>query len=545
VTSTVSRGYHDVVSGIERAAAAATRAFNAEMAALDREIATIDQEIRDLEAEIRHAAARAVHVVTHDVKRVYHAAVHVSTTVWHETVHVAKAADTFVHHHAAAITSIAAGAAVFVGCEALTAGVGTVGCAAAAGAVANLVSYGMSCGSAARGCSVTGALLSAGSGALAGAVGGALIGPLGGELSSSVLGDVLPDIAIRGLAGATAGAAAGAAGGASQYAGGCLRGASCSLSGLGKATAGGAEAGAIIGGVGGALDPGLTRAACGGESFSAGTKVLTASGAVVAISMLSKGQKVVATNTKTGKTSAETIAAVLVHHDTNLYNLKVRTGPRTAVIQTTSNHLFWDATARRWVKAAALKYGHYLRTPAGDRATAAGGYTPRAGSGWMWDLTVTTDHDFYIQAAAIAVLVHNCGDDPTDSRSRYMNPVEDRRIFSYAETYPKAAGVLHVAGQEQGIPLLSGISGPAEAVRGQGLPGFSGVQATHVEGHAAAYMRTNGIRSGNLEINRVPCEEGSGGGCNGLLPSMLPEGGILRVYGPEGYFKAFIGMPDS
>jgi hypothetical protein len=343
---------------------------------------------------------------------VYHAAVHVTTTVWHETVHVAKAADTFVHHHAAAITSIAAGAAVFVGCEALTAGVGTVGCAAAAGAVGNLVSYGMSCGSAAGGCSVTGALLSAGSGVLAGAVGGALIGPLGGELSSSVLGDVLPDIAIRGLAGATAGAGAGAVGGASGYAGNCLQGASCSLSGLGKSAMGGAETGAILGGVGGALDPGLTRAACGGESFSARTKVLTASGAVVAISKLSKGQKVVATSTKTGKTSAETIAAVMVHHDTNLYDLKVRTGHRTAVIQTTSNHLFWDATARRWVKAAALKYGHYLRTPSGGRATAVGGFTPRARSGWMWDLTVTTDHDFYIQAAATAVLVHNinsCG----------------------------------------------------------------------------------------------------------------------------------------
>jgi hypothetical protein len=30
-------------------------------------------------------------------------------------------------------------------------------------------------------------------------------------------------------------------------------------------------------------------------------------------------------------------------------------------------------------------------------------------TGWMWDLTIPTDHDFYIHAATSAVLVHNCG----------------------------------------------------------------------------------------------------------------------------------------
>jgi hypothetical protein len=69
---------------------------------------------------------------------------------------------TLVEHHAAAIASIAAGAAVFAGCEALTWGVGTVGAAVGG----NLVSYGMSCGSSAGGCSVTGAVLSADAGAL-------------------------------------------------------------------------------------------------------------------------------------------------------------------------------------------------------------------------------------------------------------------------------------------------------------------------------------------------------------------------------------------
>lgn len=76
----------------------------------------------------------------------------------------------------------------------------------------------------------------------------------------------------------------------------------------------------------------------GGQSFSAATKVLLASGAAVAIGSLVPGDKVLATNTKTGKTTPETVTAVLVHHDTDLYDLNVKTSHGTAVIHTTSSH---------------------------------------------------------------------------------------------------------------------------------------------------------------------------------------------------------------
>jgi hypothetical protein len=162
-----------------------------------------------------------------------------------------------------------------------------------------------------------------------------------------------------------------------------------------------------------------------GLSFSPGTKVLLANGKAVPISALKPGEKVVSTSTKTGKTQAGTIAAVLVHHDTNLYDLTVRARGRTAVIHTTSNHPFWDVTTHRWVKAGALRYGTYLRTPAGGTATALGGHAPRHRSGWMWDLTVQQDHDFYVipgqtagsggedqvgAAGMVPVLVHNCNE---------------------------------------------------------------------------------------------------------------------------------------
>jgi hypothetical protein len=107
----------------------------------------------------------------------------------------------------------------------------------------------------------------------------------------------------------------------------------------------------------------------------------------------------------------------------------------------------------------------------------------------------------------------------------------------------KTAGVLQVEGQSP-IPLVSGVNGPSQAIRGQGLPGFNGNQLTHVEGHAAAYMRSNGIMSGVLDINKVPCTAGSGGGCEGLLPKMLPGGATLRVRGPGGYDRIFEGLPD-
>ena len=79
-----------------------------------------------------------------------------------------------------------------------------------------------------------------------------------------------------------------------------------------------------------------------GNSFAAATPVLLASGKAVPISALKAGDKVLADDTKTGKDQAEAVTAVMVHHDTDLYDLTVKTSHGTEVIHTTSNHLFWD-----------------------------------------------------------------------------------------------------------------------------------------------------------------------------------------------------------
>jgi hypothetical protein len=53
------------------------------------------------------------------------------------------------------------------------------------------------------------------------------------------------------------------------------------------------------------------------------------------------GGKILVTNMKTDKSQLEVVTAVLVHHDTEPDDLKIRDGSRTAVIDTTTNHLFW------------------------------------------------------------------------------------------------------------------------------------------------------------------------------------------------------------
>ena len=167
-------------------------------------------------------------------------------------------------------------------------------------------------------------------------------------------------------------------------------------------------------------------ASCGGASFSADTKVLLANGTAIAIAGLRPGDKVLATNTKTGKTQPETVAAVLLHHDTNLYDLTIRTARGTEVVHTTANHLFWDSTTGRWTEAADFAIGNELRTPHGMTAVVGGGTAPRDSSGDMWDLTITADHDFYVDAGKAQVLAHNCEpEEPTPSKYVKGLPQQD------------------------------------------------------------------------------------------------------------------------
>jgi hypothetical protein len=182
-------------------------------------------------------------------------------------------------------------------------------------------------------------------------------------------------------------------------------------------------------------DVSVVSSGCG-QSFTPGTGVLLASGKPVPIASLKPGDKILATNTKTGKTSPETVAAVEVNHDTDLYNLRVKTSHGITIIHTTSSHLFWDPSLNKFLPASNLKPGTHLKTPDGQSAVVVGGSVPAVRDGWMWDLTVQDDHDFYVEPVAvlppsragptaIAVLVHNCGGD--DPVTLYRSPGEGNK----------------------------------------------------------------------------------------------------------------------
>lgn len=222
-----------------------------------------------------------------------------------------------------------------------------------------------------------------------------------------------------------------------------------------------------------------------GESFTAGTKVLLASGAAVPISQLKPGDKVLATNTKTGKTLPEAVTAVMVKRDTNKYDLTIRSGHRTANIDTTRNHLFWDVTRGRWVKAGALKHHDRLRTSNGAVATVVSGHTPEGSAGWMWDISVPggNDHDFYIDTAAATILVHNCSPRfslrqvGTKIADKFKEPVNYGKVFKGGIKNAGVGGVISFGSSQ----ICPDISNHALAygclVAGSALAGFGGAWA--------------------------------------------------------------------
>ena len=165
---------------------------------------------------------------------------------------------------------------------------------------------------------------------------------------------------------------------------------------------------------------------------TAATPVVLAGGAAAAISSLKPGDKVTAVNTATGKTETKTVQADMVKWDTDLYNLNVKVNGHDQTINTTANHLFWVPYLDKFIPASQLKTGAHLQTPGGQVATAVGGTTPTDHDGWMWDLTVQDDHDFYVEptaavpqssaAAEVSVLVHNCGEGEPTSTPIYRTP---------------------------------------------------------------------------------------------------------------------------
>jgi RHS repeat-associated protein len=119
-------------------------------------------------------------------------------------------------------------------------------------------------------------------------------------------------------------------------------------------------------------------------------------------------------------------------------------------------------------------------------------------------------------------------------------PLADTPLFDISEfgvATKRTRGVLDT-GRAQ-IELTSGLGRRLDLP----LPGRNNAVFGHVEARAAQIMRTEDLSEAWLHINRVPC--GGKTGCDAMLPHMLPEGSVLHVYGPGGYYKPFRGLLDN
>jgi hypothetical protein len=148
---------------------------------------------------------------------------------------------------------------------------------------------------------------------------------------------------------------------------------------------------------------------CGTNSFDGATPVLMADGHTRPISAIRVGDRIVATDPATGTTSPHTVTALHLNQDTDLTNLTVTDSQHhTAVIHTTQHHPFYDDTVHAWLDASQLRPGDKLHPLTGQPVTVTA-ITNFISSQPMYNLTIETDHTYYVLAATAAVLVHNCG----------------------------------------------------------------------------------------------------------------------------------------
>lgn len=437
------RVYHYAARHVKRAYHTAVRKVTTAYHAAKRKVKRVVKK-----------AKKAAHAVAKKAKAAAHTVASASRTAYKASVKAVKTAATYTKNHAAAITSFVVSTAVFAGCEAATVGVGTIGCAAIAGAAGSLVEQGFACadqGGAA--CSAGAFAASAVTGAVAGAVGGAL-----GSLGGKVLGKLAPKAmeAVGGLFGK----------GASEAA----------ESGVADATD---EAAAQTEAAGARSESeGAGCKAGAPHSFTGNTPVLMADGTAKPISQVKTGDVVADAVPGAASTQAHTVTAVIVTTtDHDFVDLTVAAAkpkangtapaavatpttpaPKSSIVRkalhraaltlaasaavlgtlqpghhpdppttpvaaasaapasapatppahltTTFHHPFYDKTQAAFVEAADLHPGDLLQTPTGTaQVTAVHLFHAHTTT---YDLTIGTLHTYYVEAGSTPVLVHNC-----------------------------------------------------------------------------------------------------------------------------------------
>ncbi|MEU3616593.1 polymorphic toxin-type HINT domain-containing protein [Streptomyces sp. NPDC006872] len=163
---------------------------------------------------------------------------------------------------------------------------------------------------------------------------------------------------------------------------------------------------------------------CEANSFVAGTRVLMADGSTKPIEKVRAGDKVVATDPRTGKTTVQGATATIIGKGTkNLVRitLTVHDGSTakatTTSVTATAGHPFWVPSLREWVDAGELKPGQWLQTSSGTWIQIGAVEAWTAKKATVHNLTVTDVHTYYVLVGAAPVLAHNCIDPRPDFNS--------------------------------------------------------------------------------------------------------------------------------
>ncbi|MFI6033094.1 polymorphic toxin-type HINT domain-containing protein [Streptomyces sp. NPDC051315] len=157
-------------------------------------------------------------------------------------------------------------------------------------------------------------------------------------------------------------------------------------------------------------------AACESNSFKPGTRVLMADGSTKPIEKVKVGDKVVATDPRTGKTSVQTATATIIGKGTKRLvkvTLSVHDGSakptRNMTFTATAGHPFWVPSLKKWIDVGELKPGQWLQTSSGTWVQVGAVQAWTAKKATVHNLTVTDVHTYYVLAGSTPVLAHNCG----------------------------------------------------------------------------------------------------------------------------------------
>ncbi|GAB3720892.1 polymorphic toxin-type HINT domain-containing protein [Amycolatopsis oliviviridis] len=145
------------------------------------------------------------------------------------------------------------------------------------------------------------------------------------------------------------------------------------------------------------------------NSFDPNTLVVMGDGSRKPIKDVKVGDKVLAKDPTTGRTAVRVVTDTRSHaSQRTLVEVGVASGADRGSLVATDEHPFWVESEKRWSHAVDLKAGHRLET--GDHRDA----TVTGTRSWsetrrVYNLTVDTDHTYFVVAGQTPVLTHNCG----------------------------------------------------------------------------------------------------------------------------------------